>query len=674
MGTGEERILRNGRDNVATYNTERCAGCTENSNKKEITMSNYKLISVESRKGGVGKTTAALNVGYLLKDKCHVLLLDIDITGTSISAIRESRFWVTDTKLLEKNNKSINLLQFFTKNYLKGDDLFDFSLNHEQEMVQVYADTINVIASELYGEDTNLLYDPSILLESLHVYWLTKLIKGICEKFENCFDDGKQCVVILDNSPGFVGIGKAVHDIMTDLGPERAKFLTVSSLDIQDLESSLKSVYALHQEYVDKLNGSRYPETQKGDESFYAQVQLSGTTEYLYYKKRQNEATLSSYQGLIVNKVAKNFIEGRTRYNYQKYLTDKLKDVFDKLYNGRVKDYLVPFDNELLTQFYGVFDEKQNEVKPSQTTLKRRLNTISYQVKMLDELGPEKLPFDLLRRAEGFDKTLDTLKGALIACGYETIASKFNSDWSPVEPLRKMIDVLKRIGFASDGFELYVPRQNRMLREMEYFHGMVRKAIAYAEERKQEHVWLAAAVASVACELSFSYSNKILWNNQRVWSNDEIWGDSKGKWADMVNDALYDWMIGVGDSYNMYVGEQRSLAAYVISNEASGCDNSLKELFDNDEFVMTLKQAVSRLVDLASDMKTLVNLIRIITIYNEGSYSKDVDYVEFLNHKIVDKRYDYNEAKDRMYSELRDSDYMAAYRLVLKRVIRNWGM
>ena len=112
----------------------------------------------------------------------------------------------------------------------------------------------------------------------------------------------------------------------------------------------------------------------------------------------------------------------------------------------------------------------------------------------------------------------------------------------------------------------------------------------------------------------------------------------------------------------------------MISNEASGCDNSLKELFDNDEFVMTLKQAVSRLVDLASDMKTLVNLIRIITIYNEGSYSKDVDYVEFLNHKIVDKRYDYNEAKDRMYSELRDSDYMAAYRLVLKRVIRNWGM
>ena len=195
-------------------------------------MSNYKLISVESRKGGVGKTTAALNIGYLLKDKSHVLLLDIDITGTSISAIRDSRFWVNDTELLEKNNKSINLLQFFTKNYLKGDDLFDFSLNHEQEKVQVYADTINVIASELYGEDPNLLYDPSILLENLHVYWLTKLIKGICEKFENSFDDRKQCVVILDNSPGFVGIGKAVHDIMTDLGPERAKFLTVSSLDI----------------------------------------------------------------------------------------------------------------------------------------------------------------------------------------------------------------------------------------------------------------------------------------------------------------------------------------------------------------------------------------------------------------------------------------------------------
>ena len=637
-------------------------------------MSEYKLISVESRKGGVGKTTAALNVGYLLKERYHVLLLDIDITGTSISAIHDSRFWVRDTELLKKNRETINLLQFFAKNYLKGDDLFDFTLNEEDGKVHVYTDTINVIASELYGEDATLLYDPSLLLENMHVFWLTKMITNLCERFERCFADDKPCLIILDNSPGFVGIGKAVHNIMTDIGPDRAKFLTVSSLDIQDLESSLKSVYALHKEYEDKYFGAKYPETQKGDESFYAQVQLSGATEYLYYKNVQQEATIPSYQGLIVNKVAKNIIEGRTRYDHQRILTERLQTVFNALYDGHIKDYQVPFDNVLLTQFYGLFDEKKTREQPNQTTLKRRLNTIEGQVKMLDELDSRQLPYDLLRRANNFDRTIDALKGALIACGYETIASKFIPEWSPVDPLRDLIEVLKDLGFTAESFELYVPRSSRMEKEMEYFHGIVSKASAFAEDRNQDYVWLAAAVAAIACELSFCYSNKILWNNMRTWQGEEAWGDNKEKWANIVNDALYDWMITMAESFKLYEGERKTLAAYIISPEASGADNSLRVMFDNDDFVKLLKKSVSRLIDLGSDMQTLVNLIRTITIYNEGSYSLDVDFVSFLNHKILEKKYDYFEAKERMYSELRDSDYMASFREVLGRVIRNWGV
>lgn len=51
---------------------------------------NFKIISVESRKGGVGKTTAALNLADLLVEKGYkVLLLDLDITGTSISHLTD---------------------------------------------------------------------------------------------------------------------------------------------------------------------------------------------------------------------------------------------------------------------------------------------------------------------------------------------------------------------------------------------------------------------------------------------------------------------------------------------------------------------------------------------------------------------------------------------------------
>ena len=448
--------------------------------------------------------------------------------------------------------------------------------------------------------------------------------------------------------------------------------MTVSSLDIQDLESSLKSVYALHKEYEDKFWGANYPETQKGDESFYAQVQFSGNTEYLYYKEEHQEAIIPKYQGLIINKVARNIIDGRIRYDHQRFMTEKLQSVFDSLYDGRIKDFQVPFDNVLLTQFYGQFEDKDKIEKPNQTTLKRRLNTIEGQVKMLDELDARQLPYDLLRRANNFDRTIDALKGALIASGYETIASKFSPEWSPVEPVREMIEVLKEIGFTSENFELYVPRNNRMIREMEYFHGIALKASVYANERRQDCVWLAAAVAALACELSFCYSNKILWNNARAWNNDEPWGDNKERWTNIVNDALYDWMIAMADSYSMYDGEKKTLAAYIISPEASGADNSLREMFDSDEFVIKLKTSVSRLVDLGVDMQTLVNVIRTITINNEGSYTLDVDYASFLNAKIVEKRYDYYQAKERMYSELRDSDYMAAFKEVLRHVIGNW--
>ena len=136
------------------------------------------------------------------------------------------------------------------------------------------------------------------------------------------------------------------------------------------------------------------------------------------------------------------------------------------------------------------------------------------------------------------------------------IASKFNPDWSPIKPIRDMIEVLKEIGFTSESFELYVPRRARMQQEMEYFHGIAFKATQFAEEQKQDLVWLAAAVASLACELSFCYSNKIFWNGYRTWNNEAIWGDNKEKWVNMVNDALFDWMMAIKDSYSMLEGTE----------------------------------------------------------------------------------------------------------------------
>ena len=81
----------------------------------------YIIVSVESRKGGVGKTTVVLNMAKLLKERYHVLVLDVDVTGTSINAIEGISVWKKSVKLLKApKGDSINLLQFFKEQYLLG--------------------------------------------------------------------------------------------------------------------------------------------------------------------------------------------------------------------------------------------------------------------------------------------------------------------------------------------------------------------------------------------------------------------------------------------------------------------------------------------------------------------------------------------------------------------------
>ena len=211
---------------------------------------------------------------------------------------------------------------------------------------------------------------------------------------------------------------------------------------------------------------------------------------------------------------------------------------------------------------------------------------------------------------------------------------------------------------------------------MESFHGIAATASQYAIMQQQEFVWLASAVAAIACELSLCYSNKILLNNRRgeKVENDKKLDGRKEEWVTNVYNALSDWSLLIRNDYLKGKEDYHSLAAFVISKDAAKYDHFLREICDHEDFVNSFKNSVCRLVDLSSDMRTLVNLIRTITVFNEGSYSPDVDFVPFLDHKIVEKRYDYKTAKEMMYIELRDSDYMACFREVLDRVINNWGI
>ena len=109
----------------------------------------FKIYSIESRKGGVGKTTIALNLAKQLLSKGPVLLLDCDITGTSISdPASNSIYWKDDANVLKgENGVPYNLLGYFLEKYVRGNG----NMNDFMKEGMLQEKKINVIGSQLYA-------------------------------------------------------------------------------------------------------------------------------------------------------------------------------------------------------------------------------------------------------------------------------------------------------------------------------------------------------------------------------------------------------------------------------------------------------------------------------------------------------------------------------------------
>ena len=632
-------------------------------------MQDYFIISVESRKGGVGKTTAALNLGYLLREKYHVLLLDIDITGTSISAVQKSSFWKDNVFIVKDiDNKNLNLLHFFTKNYLKGQDLLNFTSKDERKKIPVKDSTINVIVSELYDEDNKMLYDPSILLGNIHVFWFIEMIKKIINNFRLCFDDKKKCVILLDNSPGFVGIGKAVHDLLIDEGPLVGKFLSISSLDTQDLQSCLKATSTIHSDYITKFDNYHNPDTSEDNGKFYVQVKLSREGEYEYYKDSTKKESLSSYHGLVINKVAKDIVEGISTYDFEQLFTPSIKHIFDELTIKGISSYMVPFDIVLMTQFYSSLIHKDINKKNRNSikSLNYSLGTIEKHINRIE--NNDDLHFDLLRIANSIDKSIINLKYSLVSSDYEIISSKISDEWSPIWPLQKILLILKEQGLAPESKELSFPKREVMKKQIRFFGLLPQFKSHFLSYNNSERMFI-DAVFSVLCEIKFCCSNVAGENDSKV--NESHIKNDFLDWR-RICEMSVKWIIRILRSYKK--SEKKDLASFILGEEAAKDDHNLDFFVNSREFIMSFKQAVSRLMDIAPDIRTLLNVIHIVTVNNEGRYSKDVDFTSLLNRKILTKEYNYDIAKEKMYDELRDSDYMGSFRGVLSNVIQKWNL
>lgn len=259
----KETTRKRSKKNIDSGDTEKSKDQkTENNELHDV------IISVESRKGGVGKTTAALSAAKVLTgDGYAVLFLDCDITGTAIAECRKSPIWTKSMSILEEDGKEINLFQKFTT-YFKDCDLnflkrvmstssIDTILQEKKFLAISSNVNINDFTyyeiphdlNELFQDvATNVLCNDLISQDFTHNSLFIDFLKEIVSHFHkevNKLDKKHPVAVIIDNSPGYIGISPLIRNWLLTLGPKQGKFILVSGPDLQDVDATWQSIQSL---------------------------------------------------------------------------------------------------------------------------------------------------------------------------------------------------------------------------------------------------------------------------------------------------------------------------------------------------------------------------------------------------------------------------------------------
>ena len=394
-------------------------------------------ISIESRKGGVGKTTVALSLAEtLLENDYQVLMLDLDIVGTKMDStfLKENSASIHEVSI---QNKPVNLLRLFKEVYMTGKNIPAFSENKEESNRLTFEyGKCNYFESDIYEDNSKeekkkddskkqkgndyLIEDPRILYDAFHAYWMLEFVKVIANEFKRAVGTNKKVAILLDNSPGFSSIENGVHDFLTDMGPEKGKVLLVSSIDPQDIRASRQSQEYIWTLYRDKIAASKYyhflleeEKEKKVDrkeseafESIWNSLCASGGTLPRYYSSVPKGEDLT-FVKILCNKVPKIIY----------------KELFEKKLLKEDDEFAMPFLNHLLYYFNNsVLKEKE----------------ITHSISFSDSFEKYKLSKDWTNLLAD-DIRYESFCAFTSKIGYGDF---FKSEWAPLSPLRQIKEYL----------------------------------------------------------------------------------------------------------------------------------------------------------------------------------------------------------------------------------------
>lgn len=411
----------------------------------------FKIYSIESRKGGVGKTTIALNLAHALMSKGPVALLDCDITGTSISEpALSSPFWHEYTNVLEgPNGQPLNLLGYFLNSYIRGNERLDEVLSSEKWD----AKKINVIGSDLYDQNLNLVVDTRELMDNLHTYWFLKYILHIIQCFERAHE-GKTVHVIIDNSPGYVGFCETLHSYMYDCGPNIAKFLFVTSADAQDLIASISAASEVQKRINDRLAVAKYYQRLSNGEEPNREIDkyiksdaslkkflmgiISDQTKIEPYFN--DNIPVNKYLSIVLNKVPLSLDDDGLSYDYLTLIGKERMNLFldavspDKNSTPRT---IVYFDEVISYQYYLKYLKNASDA-PS-VYWNRRIKNLQQQSRELSSSEAQ------VKSLQTLSILYQNLIKNLQHRGYKRLAKDMSEKWSPTYAIDDLQDFLLSI-------------------------------------------------------------------------------------------------------------------------------------------------------------------------------------------------------------------------------------
>lgn len=634
----------------------------------------FTIISVESRKGGVGKTTAALNLCDLLVERGYkTLLLDLDITGTGITAASQSQYWKNKINIIKQNRNEINILELFQKYFITGQDLPKFSLNSNQDSLFIKEDKTNIFYSEIYGNDDALICDPRILFNELHSFWIIEMISEICNNFIESFQENDRKVIVMDNSPGFIGLSKAIHNWLTDIGPIYGKFLTISSLDIQDLRSCLHGINNIKNNLQNKIESAKYfytlnkmsdvkELTNNEQKVFFNAFTLNRKTpdKYEFYRSEDNlkNIAIKSYQSLIINK-APTIIKPKTfYYDINQILTKDEEDIltqFSDDKHDRIPKNVVYYDEVIQFQFF------ESLIKMTKEKIHAPLKSIFTKLKN-ETLDIKMNPSDdyrfLTMLSERYDRSLKNLAEKLNIYGFPNVTKQIEDRWYPNYPLVN----LKKAYFQFNS-ETKFPNKTMSNDHVDIIRDLVGNidhnflSLNDLNDFRLSYgsLWVYLFQSSKVYKLNV----ELVYLISEIQRNRFKEGYSRDYRYHLANETLNNKEITNYFSKHEYIFFKRH-----------------ENLITLSAFYNSFCHAQARLIDIQVDFSFLINLIRRIT-FNEGNEEIPLfpQICSIVDSVIIKKEETPGNANEKFIKIINEAKFMSDFRdVITKNIITKWNL